>query len=62
MLKIIDEQKYVSGCLGLDLTKVNVVKPSIKLVVPGDSFTCAMREEHEDNIHGMISKLREKKL
>ena len=60
--KINDEQKYVSGCLGLDLTRVNVITPSLKIVVPGDSFTCAMREEHEPNVFGMMAKLREKKL
>jgi len=61
MTKENDEQKYASGCLGLDLTRVNVITPSLKIVVPSSSFTCAMREEHEPNVLGMIAKLRDKK-
>lgn len=61
MYKEVDEHKYASGCLGLDIINVNIVKPSLKLVVPGDYFVCSMREEHEPNVIGMISKLREKK-
>ena len=61
VIKENDEQKYISGCLGLDLTRVNVITPQLKLVVPGTHFTCAMREEHEVNVLGMIAKLREKK-
>jgi hypothetical protein len=56
-----DEQKYTSGCLGLDLTMVNVVTPSLSIVVPSKSFSCVMREEHEPNVLGMIAKLRDKK-
>jgi hypothetical protein len=56
-----DEQKFASGCLGMDVTRVNVIKPAVKVVVPGDSFSCVMREEHEPQVAGMIAKLREKK-
>jgi len=53
---------YKKGCLGSDANIVKFVTPAFKLVVPGDSFNCVMREENEPSVFAMMAKLREKKL
>jgi len=52
---------YNFGCLKHKLKYINVPSWDFQLVVPGDSFVCAMRENYEHSIFAMRAKLREKK-